>query len=151
MNKKYVVRLTEQERAQLVAVTSKGKSSARKLVHAQILLKVDANGTGQTDEEVAEQFGVHVNTVRSIRERFVMQSLESALNRKVRTTPPCESKLDGAGQARLMALACSSPPPGRARWTLELLGEHLVQLKVVESICKETVRKALKKTTWRPT
>jgi len=147
VNKKYVVRLTAQEREQLGALVSKGKANARKIVHAQILMKVDADGSCLTDEEVAEMFSVHENTVRSIRERFVMESLESALNRKKRATPPCEPKLDGAGQARLTAIACSTPPPGRARWTLQLLGDKLVELKIVESISMETVRKTLKKTT----
>jgi hypothetical protein len=147
MNKKYVVRLTAQEREQLGALVSKGKANARKIVHAQVLLKVDADGPTLTDETVADMFDVHENTVRSIRERFVTESLESALNRKKRATPPCEPKLDGAGQARLTALACSPPPPGRARWTLQLLGDKLVELKIVESISQETVRKALKKTT----
>jgi hypothetical protein len=147
VNKKYVVRLSDAERQQLGDLVSKGKASARKIVHAQILLKVDADGPRLTDEEVADMFSVHENTVRQIRERFVMESLESALNRKKRATPPCEPKLDGAGQARLTALACSAPPPGRARWTLQLLGDKLVELKVVESISMETVRKALKKTT----
>ena len=147
MNKKYVVRLTAEEREQLHALVSKGKANARKIVHAQILLKVDEAGPGFTDKEVAEVFGVHTNTVRSIRERFVTESLESALNRKKRARPPCEPKLDGAAQARLTALACSAPPPGRARWTLRLLSDRLVELEIVESISMETVRKALKKTT----
>lgn len=145
MNKRYVVRLTVQEREQLEAISSKGKAGVRKVVHAQILLKVDADGPCLTDAEVAEMFGVHENTVRSVRERFVLEGLEPALNRKKRLTPPCEPKLDGAGQARLTAIACSAPPPGRARWTLRLLGDRLVELKVVDSISMETVRKALKK------
>lgn len=147
MNKKYIVRLSPQEREQLEGLVSKGKANARKITHAQVLLRVDEKGPRFTDEEVAETFGVHVNTVRSIRERFVMEGLESALNRKKRATPPCEPKLDGAAQARLTAIACSAPPPGRARWTLQLLGNKLVELKIVESISPETVRKALKKTT----
>ena len=146
MNKKYIVRLTAKERDHLGGISSKGKAGARKIIHAQVLLKVDADGPSLTDEEVAEMFSVHENTVRSIRERFVMEGLESALDRKKRAEPPCEPKLDGAGQARLTALACSTPPPGRARWTLRLLGDQLVELKVVESISMETVRKALKKT-----
>lgn len=147
MNKKYIVRLTAQEREQLEALVSKGKANARKIIHAHVLLKVDEAGPSFTDEEVAEMFGVHTNTVRSIRERFVMESLESALNRKKRARPPREAKLDGAAQARLTALACSAPPPGRARWTLRLLSDRLVELEIVESISMETVRKALKKTT----
>jgi hypothetical protein len=89
---------------------------------------------------------VHENTVRAVRERFVMEGLDSALERKKRVTPPCEPKLDGAAQARLTAIACGEPPAGRARWTLQLLGDRLVELKIVESIARETVRQALKKT-----
>ena len=147
MNKKYDVKLSVQEIAELHALVSKGKAAARKIVHAQVLLKVDASGPCLTDEEVAEMFGVSQSTVRSIRERFVMEGLDSALNRKKRATPPREPKLDGAGQARLTALACSAPPEGRARWTLRLLGDRLVELKVVESISRETVRQGLKKMT----
>jgi hypothetical protein len=146
VNKKYVVRLNDAERGQLVALVSKGKASARKIVHAQILLRVDADGPRLVDEEVAETLGVHENTVRAVRERFVMEGLDSALDRKKRASPPCEPKLDGAAQARLTAIACSQPPAGRARWTLRLLGDQLVELKIVESISRETVRQALKKT-----
>jgi transposase len=146
VHKKYVVRLTDAERDQLAALVSKGKSTARKIVHAQILLKADADGPGLTDEEIAETFNVHENTVRAVRERFVMEGLDSALDRKKRATPPCEPKLDGAAQARLTAIACSAPPEGRARWTLQLLGDRLVELKIVKSIARETVRQALKKT-----
>ena len=147
MNKKYVVRLTAEEREYLGSIASKGRADARKIIHAQVLLKADADGPGLTDVEVAEMFSVHENTVRSIRERFVLEGQESALDRKKRAEPPCEPKLDGACQARLTAIACSTPPPGRARWTLRLLGDRLVELKVVDSISRETVRKALKKTT----
>jgi hypothetical protein len=146
VNKKYVVRLKKAEREQLGGLVSKGKAAARKIVHAQILLKVDASGPCLTDEEVAETLGVHENTVRAVRERFVMEGLDSALERKKRATPPTEPKLDGAAQARLTAIACSEPPAGRARWTLQLLGDQLVELKIVESISRETVRQALKKT-----
>jgi transposase len=146
VNKKYVVRLTDAEREQLVGLVSKGRASARKIVHAQILLKADADGPRLTDEEISETFNVHENTVRAVRERFVMEGLDSALERKKRASPPCEPKLDGAAQARLTAIACSQPPEGRARWTLQMLGDQLVELRIVESISRETVRQALKKT-----
>ena len=110
------------------------------------MLKVDAAGPRLTDEEVSETIGVHVNTIRAVRERFVMEGLDSALDRKKRASPPVEPKLDGAAQARLTAIACGQPPAGRARWTLQLLGDKLVELKIVESIARETVRQALKKT-----
>jgi hypothetical protein len=146
VNKKYVVRLTDAEREQLIGLVSKGRASARKIVHAQILLKADADGPRLTDEEISETFNVHENTVRAVRERFVMAGLDSALERKKRASPPCEPKLDGAAQARLTAIACSQPPEGRARWTLQMLGDQLVELRIVESISRETVRQALKKT-----
>ena len=146
MNKRYVVRLTAEERASLEALVSKGKCNARKLVHAHILLKVDADGPKWGDEQTAEAFDVHTNTIRSIRERFVMEGLESALNRKKQCRPSCQRKIDGAAEARLIATACGSPPEGRARWTLRLLANRLVELRVCESISYETVRQALLKT-----
>jgi hypothetical protein len=146
VNKRYVVRLTAEERTSLEALVSKGKCNARKLVHAQILLKVDANGPKWVDERAAEAFSVHTNTIRSIRERFVMEGLESALNRKKQCRPSCQRKIDGAAEARLIAIACGEPPEGRARWTLRLLANRLVELQVFESISHETVRQTLLKT-----
>lgn len=146
MNKRYIVRLTNAERESLSALVSKGKANARKIVHAQILLNVDADGPKWTDETASRAFRVHVNTVYAIRERFVLEGLESALVRKKQCRLSNEPKLDGAGEARLTALACSQAPEGRVRWTLHLLANKLVELKVVESISHETVRRALKKT-----
>ena len=146
MHKKYIVRLTGEEREPLEAMVSKGTTSAHRIVHAQILLKADRDGPNWTDEEISEAFGVHTSTVRSIRERFVTEGLESALNRKKRAEPPRERILDGAKEAQLLAVACGSAPDGRARWTLRLLAGRLVELKVVEGISYETVRRTLKKT-----
>jgi transposase len=146
VNKRYVVRLTALEREQLEGIISKGKTSARKIAHAQILLKVDANGPRWTDEQAAEVFGVHTSSVRFVRERFVLEGLESALNRKKQIRPSNQRKLDGAGEARLLAVACGQPPEGRVRWTLRLLAGRLVELNVVEEISHETVRQTLKKT-----
>lgn len=146
MNKRYIVRLTTAERESLDALVSKGKANARKIVHAQILLNVDADGPKWTDEAASKAFRVHVNTVATIRERFVCEGLEAALVRKKQCRPSNEPKLDGAGEARLTALACSQAPEGRVRWTLHLLADKLVELKVVDSISHETVRRALKKT-----
>ena len=101
---------------------------------------------GWTDEQAAEAFSVHPSSVRFVRERFVLEGLESALNRKKQVRPSRERKLDGASEARLLAVACSEPPEGRVRWTLRLLAGRLVELNVVEEICHETVRQALKKT-----
>ena len=146
MNKRYIVRLTAPEREQLEGLVSKGKANARKIIHAQVLLKVDADGPRWTDERTAEAFNVHSNTIREIRERFVFEGLQSALNRKPQIRPSRERKLDGAGEAHLLAVACSQPPEGRLRWTLRLLAGRLVELQVVDSISYETVRETLKKT-----
>ena len=147
MPKKYVVELSAEERGYLRGIVSKGKGAARKIQHAQILLKADGgrDGPSWTDERVAEAFGVRVRTVERIRQRLVEHGLEDALNRRQGAHGP-PRKLDGAGEARLCQLACSAPPAGRERWTLGLLADGLVALRVVDSICRETVRLTLKKT-----
>ncbi len=146
MNKKYVVRLTDGERAQLTELVSKGKAAARKLAHARVLLKADVEGPGWTDERIADALDVGRRTVENIRKRLVEESLEAALNRKKRCRPPREKILDGEKEAKLIALACGEPPEGRARWTLRLLSDKLVELDIVEAISYETVRQAMKKT-----
>jgi transposase len=146
MAKKYIVRLSQDERALLVDVVSKGHASAQKIKHANVLLKVDAAGPDWSDEQAGEAFGCAPRTVFSIRQRCVEQGLEAALLRKRREHPSREPLLDGEKQARLVQIACSAPPPGRARWTLQLLSERLVELQVVESISPPTVMRALKKT-----
>ena len=146
--KKYRVTLTAAERAQLTALIATGKAAAQKLARARILLKADQadGGPGWIDEHIAEALEVSVGTVERVRRRFVEQGLEPALARKKQDTPSRERKLDGAGEARLIALACSEAPRGRVAWTLKLLADKLVELKVVDSICPETVRQALQKT-----
>jgi transposase len=146
MKKKYIVRLREEERVALNALVSKGAAAAQKIKHANVLLKVDADGPAWSDEQAGEVFGCAPRTVFSIRERFVEQGLEAALARKKRERPACEPILDGEKQARLVQIACSEPPAGRTRWTLKLLAEQLVALEVVESISAPTVMRALKKT-----
>jgi len=146
MAKKYIVRLSEEERQQLRALISKGKAAAYKIRHASILLKADADGPGWEDGRIAKAFACHLNTVENVRRRCVLEGLEAALERKKQARPRREKKLDGEGEARLIALACSEPPKGRDRWTLELLANELVRLKVVDSICGQTVRRTLKKT-----
>jgi len=143
--KTYVVRLTEEERKGLVEVVSKGRAAVAKVMHANVLLLADADGPGWTDEQIAEAFSVHSNTVRNLRQRFVECGIDEALSRKKRLTPPCQPILDGEKEARLIALSCSEPPEGYKRWTLHLLADRLVELKIVGSISYETVRKALKK------
>ena len=146
MSKKYIVRLSEEERRRLRALISKGKAAAYKIKHANILLKADADGPRWLDERIAKAFACHVNSVENVRRRCVLEGLEAALERKKQARPSRQRKLDGEGEARLIALACSEPPEGRDRWTLELLANELVRLKVVDSISSQTVRRTLKKT-----
>ena len=146
MNKKYVVRLTGEEREQLEGMVRRGRGQAYKIKHANILLKADADGPGWSDEQMAEAFGCHLNTPKNIRQRFVEEGLAAALERRRQERPSRERILDGEKQARLIALSCSAPPPGYARWTLHLLAGRLVEMRLVESISHETVRQALKKT-----
>jgi transposase len=150
MNKKYVVRLTEAEREHLEEVVSKGKAAAYRIKHANLLLKTDADGPNWSDEEAADAFGCHANTVRNVRQRFVEQDLDAALQRKKRECPPREKILDGKKEARLIAVSCSEPPEGRSRWTLELLADRLVELGIVESVSASTVCRTLKKTNSAP-
>ncbi len=144
MNKRYIVRLTDEERGELQKLVSTGKAPAYKIKHANILLAVDADGPNWTDERTAKAFSCHVNTVANVRQRFVEQGLEAALNRKKRERAP--RLVDGEVEARIIALRCSPPPPGHARWTLRLLAEKAVELEIVPSISHETVRQVLKKT-----
>jgi transposase len=146
--KKYKVTLTADERQLLHDLIAAGKAAALKLAHARILLKADAapGGPAWTDERIAEAVEVNLTTVERVRQRFVEQGLAAALDRKKQDQPSRERKLDGAGEARLIALACSEPPAGRAAWTLRLLADQLVELEVVDTISTETVRQVLKKT-----
>lgn len=146
MYKKYVVRLSDEERQVFQDVIKKLKGSSEKVRRAQILLKADADGPNWTDERIAEAFNCRVQTVEGIRKRLVTEGFEVALERKKRATPPTPCKLDGEGEAKLIALRLGKPPAGYGRWTLQLLADELVVLEVVESICAETVRKTLKKT-----
>jgi transposase len=146
--KKYIVTLTTDERQFLLELIAAGKASAKKLIHARILLKADAvpGGPAWPDDRIAEAVEVNRRTVERVRERFVEEGLEAALVRKKQVRPSVERKLDGAAEARLITLACSDPPQGRASWTLQLLADKLVELRIVESITGETVRQVLKKT-----
>ena len=150
--KKYKVTLTDDERQSLHALIAAGKAAALKLTHARILLKADAapGGPAWTDTRIAEAVEVNVATVERVRRRFVEQGLEAALVRKKQDRPSRLRKLDGDGEARLIALACSEPPPGRCDWTLRLLADKLVELDIVEAIATETVRQVLKKTHLSP-
>jgi transposase len=146
--KRYLVTLTPEEREQLAGLLSAGKRSALTLARARILLKADQadGGPAWPDDRIAEALDCGVRTVERVRQRFVERGLEAALGRKSQDRPSRERKLDGRAEARLIALACSEPPDGRAGWTLQLLADKLVELRVVESVCDETVRRVLKKT-----
>lgn len=142
MKKKYVVDLSDSQRQLLKDCVEKGQTTAYKIRHAHILLKADA---GWTDAQIAEAFGCHPQTVYNVRRRFVEKGFSEALGRSERQEPPCPRKLDGAAEARLIALSCGQPPEGFRRWTLRLLAAKLVELEIVESISPETVRQTLKK------
>ena len=147
MTKKYIVRLEPREREDLRKLVSKGKGAARKLTHARILLQADVSesGPGWTDGQIAEALAVTTRTVEHVRQRCVEEGLEAALERKKREHGPTPRILDGAKEAKLVAVCCSQPPPGRRRWTLHLLADRLVELRIVESISPDTVRRALEK------
>jgi transposase len=146
--KKYLVTLTAEERQQLCDLIAVGKASAKKLIHARILLKADANADGPDwiDTRIAEAVEVSVATVERVRQRFVEQGLTAALCRKPQDQPSRERTLDGRAEAHLVALACTPPPQERTRWTVQLLADKLVELQIVEAISDETVRRVLKKT-----
>lgn len=146
MGKKYVVRLSEEEREELDSLTRKGKGAAYRIKHANILLKADADGPGWQDRQIAQAFSCHAATVARVRQRFVEEGLQRALGRRKQRSPSRAWLLDGEQEARLIALSCSQAPDGRARWTLRLLAGRLVELQIVDSICHETVRRTLKKT-----
>jgi transposase len=145
---KYVVVLSPVQRHLLEAMTRTGTHAASALLHARILLMADQGegGDGDADEAVAEAIGASAGTVARVRKRFVVSGLDDALHRR-RPTGRQYRKLDGAQEARLVALACSEPPDGRGRWTLRLLADKLVELEVVASIDPATVHRTLKKTT----
>lgn len=147
-NKRYVVQLELEERARLERMVSVGKRAAAKLTHARVLLQADqsAAGPGWADARIAEGLGVTTRTVENIRRRFVEQGLQAALERKKQCRPSRERLLDGAKEAKLVAICCSKAPNGRRRWTLQLLADRLVELNIVDSISYETVRRTLKKT-----
>lgn len=146
MSKKYIVRLSKEERKELTELVNKGKAAAYKRTHAQILLKADISekGSGWTDKKISEAFDVGLRTVERVRQRLVESGLENAINRAKQKNRKSR-KLDGEQEAYLVALSCSEPPDGRARWSLSLLANRLIELEYVEGISRETVRKVLKK------
>jgi hypothetical protein len=151
MKKKYPVILSDTERDRLKQLIASGTASARKLTHARILLKADdgAQGAGWVDEKVAEAVETSQPTVARIRRQYFEESLDAALNRRP-PTREYQRKLDGESEARLVALACSEPPEGEARWSLRLLADKMIELEIVEDVSYQTVRRTLKKTPSSP-
>jgi hypothetical protein len=146
MQKKYIIRLTEAERATCREVIRKLKGTSEKVRRAQVLLKADADGPAWTDAEIAEAFSCRTKTVENIRQRFVELGFEQTLERKKPQTPPANKLLDGRQEAQIIATRLGPPPAGYACWTLRLLARKVVELEIAPSISHETVRKTLKKT-----
>lgn len=147
-NKKFVVKLTSEERKRLKELISKGKSAAKLVLKARILLKADQSdeGEGWIDEKICEAFDTNIAMVTRVRSKLVNEGFDAVLTRKKRKTPPIQPIFDGERQAQLIALACSKPPPGYARWTLRLLAEKVVEREIVATAHFNTVGRALKKT-----
>ena len=147
MKKKYIVTLTQEERRVLQAMLSRGKAAARKLTHARVLLKADANSgePAWNDDAIAQGLEVGRATVERVRKELVEEGLDAALNRR-RPRREYDRRLDGDDEAHLVALACSQAPEGRSRWTLRLLADRMVSLEQVDHLSYETVREVLKKT-----
>ena len=145
---KYRVALEPEERADLERMVSAGKAAARKLTHARILLLADVTpGQGRTDDDIVAALGVGPRTIARVRQRFVTQGFDAALDRKGQPLRPGKVKIKGDTEQRLVRLACCDPPEGSCHWTLRLLADELVALGLVKSLSTETVRQALKKTT----
>jgi transposase len=146
MQKKYIVRLTEDERKQLRSVIKQLKGSSQKVRRAQILLKADVEGANWTDERIAEAFDCRIKTVENIRQRLIEKGFEETLNGVSRPHPPIEKLLDGEQEAQIIALRLGSAPKGYANWSLRLLSRRVIELGIVDRISHETLRRTLKKT-----
>lgn len=145
MQKKYVVRLTDEERTELAEVVKKLKGTSQKVRRAQILLKADAEGPNWTDRQIAEAYGCRTKTVENVRQRLVERGFEETLAGSPRERPPIEKLLDGKQEAEVIALRLGPPPKGYANWTLRLLARKVVELEITASISHETIRRTLKK------
>jgi hypothetical protein len=145
MLKKYIVRLTCEERQTLQQMVAKFKGSSQKVRRAQVLLKADADGPGWTDAKIADAFGCRTKTVENVRQHLVERGFEQTLNGIGRKSSPTPKLLDGKQEAQVIAMRLSSPPPGYANWSLRLLARRVVELRIVGSISHETVRRTLKK------
>jgi transposase len=147
---KYKVTLTVEERTALERLVNVGKTAARKLTHARILLLADTTAEERTDEDIAATLGISVPTISRVRQRFVTEGIDAAINHRPQPPRPDKVKIKGDVEQELIRLACTEPPPGRCRWTLCLLADELVVLGLLPSVGRETVRRALKKTTFAP-
>ena len=147
--KKYVVELSSDERERLEALISKGKATAKAILKARLLLKADQGplGPSWTDDRIVEALDTNPSMVTRVRRQLVEEGMTAVLGRKKRLTPPIQPIFDGEAQARLIALACSEPPAGHARWSIRLLADKVVELEIVERAHFNTVGRALKKTT----
>lgn len=145
MKKKYIVRLSIDERNHLETIIKKLKGSSGKIKRAQILIKADVEGPGWTDKKISEAFNCRIKTVENVRERLVTKGFELTLNGKVPLEPPRAKLLSGEQEAELIAMRLGTPPVGYGQWTLKLLQKQIVELEIVNSISHETVRKTLKK------
>jgi transposase len=146
--KKYIVCLTLEEREALLKLITSGRGPARMFTRGRILLKADQsdNGPGWPDEKISEAFDVTIQTIERIRKQFVEEGFDAVLSRRKYKQKVSRKKIDGDVEARLIALSCSEPPEGRARWTLRLLADSIIELGYLESISHEAVRQTLKKT-----
>jgi hypothetical protein len=146
MQKKYIVRLSDEERKELTEVVKKLKGTGQKVRRAQILLKADADGPNWTDCRIAEAFSCRTQTVENVRQRLVERGFHETLNGAKPLKPPTEKLLDGKQEAKVIALRLGPPPKGYANWSLRLLARKVVELELVESVSHETIRRTLKKT-----
>ena len=147
MKSRYEVKLSEDERKLLTGIVKRGRGPAYRIKHAHILLHADAGRAKRekSDEEIAGLFHCHSQTVFNVRKKYCQKGLHAVIERKQRETPPIPRKLDGAKEARLITIACSQPPDGYAGWTLDLLADKMVELKIVDSISGKTIGRVLKK------
>jgi hypothetical protein len=147
---KYRITLTAEERVGLEHLVSTGKAAARKLTHARILLLADTHGENCSDEEIVQSLATGLRTVARVRQQFVTQGIQTAIDRKSQPPRPEKIKIKGDVEQKLVQLACSDPPQGRCHWTLQMLANELVVLGLVDAVSTETVRQALKKTIFSP-
>jgi DDE superfamily endonuclease len=151
-NLKYRIELSEEQRQELMEISKNGTKAAKQVNHANVLLMADDNAVAGRwrDEDISQALNMHINTVAGIRKNFVLKGVKPAIQRKQRETPPTPPKMDGKQEAHLIAICCSDPPSGRARWTIQLLTKELVSRKIVISIAKETVRTKLNQIELQP-